>query len=132
MTDQKIVKDRFSITYNIKHHEKGISKEEVSPTDGATDCIFVMSKLIEEDGKEDYAFVSLDGTTGSSVTPEEVFKAWVILAGMLRDNLKPGDIRRDLCADVLNIVYQAFDEKKEEEEEDSTRRILTSSSSKVN
>lgn len=109
MPDQVEVKDEFSITYNIKHHEQKVSKKDLPPGWGATDCILVMSRLKMQDGTEDYAFLSLDGETGDSLSPPEVFKAWVILANMLKDNLAENDLRRELCKDVLNIVYQHID-----------------------
>lgn len=109
MADQLDQKDLFSISYHIKHHPEKVKKEDLPDGYGATDCLLIMSRLMAEDGTEDYAFLSLDGVTGESLTPQEVFKAWVILANMLKDNLPENDLRRELCKDVLNIVYQHLD-----------------------
>jgi hypothetical protein len=130
MADQKEQKDKFWLTYHIKHHEEGIQKDQVPDNHGASDALLVMSKLLNEiDSTEDYAFIALDGKTGQNMTPQEVFKAWVVLANMLKDNLPDGDIRKDLCFDVLNIVYNHFDKPNEEIQTDGPRIIAPGSKS---
>lgn len=131
MPDQNKEKDSFPITYHVKHHEEPISKDDVPHGYGVSDSLLIMSKIFMPDGTKDYAFLALDGNRGDNMTPQEVFEAWVVLAGMLKDNLPMGDVRKDLCMDVLKIVYDLFDNP-QKQVEPQERKLIVPGSKEIN
>ena len=57
---------------------------------------------------------------------------WVILAGILQQNLPAGDMRKELCKDVLGIVRQSIDKEEEAKIDGVENKIVTSGSKMIN
>jgi hypothetical protein len=83
----------YRVTYQLKHHARGIYAQDVPAMHGASDALIVISQLYLEGGAYSQATSSLDGRTGKDVTSADLWKAWMLLANSLateHPDLSPG------------------------------------------
>lgn len=103
---------KYHVTYKLESHPEGADASEIQPGTGACHAVLIHSIIYPEDGSYSHLFVSLDGRTGKDLTPNEEWKAWMMLGQTLlqreqgRDNLDPGklDILRTLDAEVRALL----------------------------
>jgi hypothetical protein len=106
MTEKK-----YSLTYTIKAHEEGLTKEQVmslGPDTGACDQIIIHSCVKRADGNMSTMIVSHDGTTSMELPPEELFSAWVLLAEHLASTLPEGT-QRATVHEAMTRAMKTYD-----------------------
>lgn len=78
----------FPIIYHIKHVEKGVAAADVPKGYGFADSLFVASSTDNEDDptKRHFSFLGLDGRGAASMTPDELYEIWIMMAHMMTEN----------------------------------------------
>lgn len=99
---------RYHILYTATPQPKGLPREEIPPGNGACDCIVVHSIIgvPGSAGPLSVAVVSLNGTDGSELTPEQQFTVWSLWADSLAKRLPEGG-RKLLAQAVIDSVRDA-------------------------
>ena len=95
----------YPITYLVEQHDPPLERDQIPPERGACHDVWIGSITKSEEGKS-YAFISMDGKTGDEVSHDELFALWVIMAGVLEDNLEDGG-RKKICGEVFKTVQDA-------------------------
>jgi len=95
----------YPITYQVDQHDPPLEKDQIPPERGACHDLWIGSITKSAEGKS-YAFISLDGVTGDEVSHDELFQLWVIMSGVLSENLEDGG-RKKICAEVFSTVQEA-------------------------
>lgn len=78
----------YSLRYNfnIENQPEGYTKEDAK-NKGLTDCLFGVSILLPEDGSySQKTIISYNGKEKRVMTPDEIFKIWLMLGMNLHDN----------------------------------------------
>lgn len=108
---------KYSITYNFKHHENGIAKDELTKDDGACDGLVIGSILYPEDGSYDQQVYGLNGKEARAMTDKELFKFWAVLAASLSQSKTLDAGRKGLCERVHEIICEGIKKSAELEKE---------------
>lgn len=78
---------------------------------GGADALIIGSIIKYENGSTSTMWFSNDGEQEKEMTPDDVFKAWVLLAAQLSETLPEtgkGADRRQLCKQVFETVRTAI------------------------
>ncbi len=95
----------YPLTYEVTQHDPPLEQDQVPEECGACHDIWIGSIVKGESGGKSYAFISMDGKTGEEVSDKELFQLWVILAGVLADNLEDG-VQKQLCTEAFKAVQR--------------------------
>lgn len=108
---------RYHLTYQATPHPDGIPHASIPAGHGACDAIIMAQLLYPEDGSFGATVVTVDGRTGRTVSDDEIFKFWCVLAGALAtsERLQPG--KREFCETVHQIVSGAISAARRAEEQ---------------
>lgn len=96
---------KYHVLYRMEAKPLGITKDEISGVDGASDCLVVHSVMgvPGSPGGLSVATLSLNGTTGEELTPDQLFVVWSLFTNMLAGKLEPG-WKRDLTSSAFETV----------------------------
>lgn len=95
---------KFAVSYEIRNHPDGIRPAALSGDMGAADALIVVSIVEPPSGGKSYVVISTDGQ--KQLSPDEIFKAWAVMASQLAETLPPGG-RRGLAQAVFDSVQEA-------------------------
>lgn len=102
---------KYKITY--KFERGGVTKAELDARKddelGACDAFLFCGVVEGPGGATNTLLVGADGRgeEATSMSADEIFKIWSLLAKRLADDPKLGEGRRRLCADVFEIIRDA-------------------------
>jgi hypothetical protein len=97
------VSDKYHLTYQFKPHPDGLEREQVPEGHGASDAVIVLSIIYPSDGSYSFSAFTYDGRAEKKsghpekLAPAELFKAWLMFAGLLKDNEGLDQHRREFC-----------------------------------
>ena len=101
-------KQRWHLSYVVKACPEGLTRAQVPAEAGAADAVLLISIVLPPTGEYSQMTVSLDGRTGEPLSAVEEFKAWIMLAGGLKDNVTLDPGRRAFAEDVFNAFWDAI------------------------
>ena len=111
--------NKYHITYSIKAHKDGLTKEEVVAIDdklekvdhgGAGGChaIIAFSLIYPSDGSYSWLMVTKDGQTDKELSDDEVFKAWMMLTNRLAESKTLSEGKKGFCAEIVETFREAM------------------------
>ena len=100
---------RFSLAIGLNHHPGGLLKEKIEKKNQAPcDAAIIISIHHGEDNSYGQALVSMDGKTGQPLHPNDLFKAWVLMAKELTKYTGLDRSKVELCNTVFNMVLDVY------------------------
>lgn len=98
----------YPLTYDIRQEDPPLPRSKVEELKRcACDAIVLLSMLNPPDGSFSLLTESLDGHTGERVTPDVLWKCWVLLASQLGETEGLSPNKRELAQEVFAIVSRA-------------------------
>lgn len=106
--------EKYHLTYEMKPHPEGIDREKVPDGHGASDAVIVLSIIYPSDGSYSFNAFSFDGRTQGSkegamkLSPKELFKAWLMFAGVLKDYEGLDAHRQQFCRAAWDAFWDSI------------------------
>jgi hypothetical protein len=101
------MKDKFHVVYKVDAVTEGVQRADIKEGYGACDSIGVVSMVHGASGSTGFAFIGVDGIDGRVWGEQDWFKAWCVLASMLKDASKLSEEKRTFCGSVFEAISVA-------------------------
>jgi hypothetical protein len=98
---------RYPITYEVTFQDPPLDRLAIPKGHGACDAVVILSLLYPEDGSFSMLPMSRDGRTGEELSDAELFKCWTLLAAHLAESKTLSPEKRQLAAQLFDVVRQA-------------------------
>src|SRR6266498_1217518 len=98
----------YKLTYKLKKHPKGITKEKIPAGFGGCDAVLFCSMLYPPDGSFSVYFIGVDGRKEGKIQENlediEWFKVWTLLASRLANSKTLSPDKKNFCQETFESM----------------------------